>query len=527
MSRMTDLRPDGGRYQRSDSGGRERRPDSGGQPARPEGEGAPRWSLWRGRSVRTKVALATAVPVLVLLGATSAFLGRQFSEVYHQQARRSAAAQMLTLAVPVGRALSLQALDRLDGYLTQASAASARSLPLLSIGVLDAHGNLVAHSEPGMYAMDVRKGGAEASTPTLPDDRFREAATDLDHAHWRRHRDNTGRLVLDVSMPAASELRWGTMVARFDLTAVDQSRLEVLRVLLGIALLITFAMALILRAAMLRLVVEPVDELARSAHQITRGHLDTRAWVVRSDEIGRLAMDFNAMADELQSYTESLERKVEERSAEVQRKNTELEKVNAKLHDAVAELERIATTDALTGVFNRRRFGEVLDLEARRAKRRKIPFSLVMIDVDHFKHYNDTNGHQAGDRALQDLASTLGHELRATDVLARYGGEEFVALLLDTPKEGAVQVAETLRTAVVETDFECGATQPGGRVTGSFGVATFPDDAADAHTLIECADKALYLAKAAGRNRVIPWGPEVERAEEELAKASQHRGRGE
>lgn len=476
-------------------------------------------------SVRGKLALATALPVMLLLVGASAILGKQFSDLYHEQVRERCAAHVRMLAVPVGRALSVQALDRLDGYLTQATAASMDSLPLLAIGVLDSTGSLVAHSEPGAYRIADGAGKSLTTSLMLPFGEFSERAADIDFPHWWRHRNSAKQLVLDISMPATSGLRWGTLIARFDLSNVDRQRRLTLQVMVALALLLTLTIVMALRLSIARIVVEPIDELARSAHEITRGRLDTRAWVVGGDEIAGLARDFNTMADELQSYTESLERKVEERSAEVQRKNTELEAVNERLQTAFEELERIATTDPLTGAANRRRFQEALDFEFRRAERRKLPFSLIMTDVDNFKHYNDTNGHQAGDRALQDLTKTLAAELRATDLLARYGGEEFVGLLLDTPKEGAVQVAETLRKAILAHDFECGASQPGGRVTGSFGVATFPDDARDGEGLLLCADKALYLAKAAGRNKVIAWGPETARAEKNLAAASQHQTR--
>jgi|GEM_PF-438135 len=485
----------------------------------------------RGFSIRTKLAIATAIPVLVLLGGASVFLGKQFSDLYHGQARERAAAYLKTLAVPAARALAVHALDRIDAYLGEAGTTGNDAIALISVAALDGDGKLVAHSDTGAY---LHKGGKKTvgALPTLPDEAFRDRARKLKVPAWLRHRLDDGTLVLDVSMPAVSGLRWGTLVARYDLTGVEAQIRNVISVFVVMAILLTLTVAMALRLALTRLVVDPIDELARSAESITRGHLDTRAWVVAGDEIGGLAVDFNTMADELQTYTESLERKVEERSAEVRRKNNELEKVNEqltgandRLKDLNEELERIATTDGLTGVFNRRHFDEALELEFKRAERRKLPFSVVLADVDHFKNYNDTNGHQAGDRALQDLAHTFLMQLRETDVLARYGGEEFIGLLLDTPKEGAIRVAETLRAGVEKHDFEFGMNQPSGRVTASIGVASFPEDAQKLADLVECADKALYLAKAAGRNRVIAWGKDAAEAEAALAKVQKPDGR--
>tara|TARA_B100001094_G_C17463088_1_gene453763 strand:- start:67 stop:483 length:417 start_codon:yes stop_codon:yes gene_type:complete len=132
-----------------------------------------------------------------------------------------------------------------------------------------------------------------------------------------------------------------------------------------------------------------------------------------------------------------------------------------------------------------------------------------MIDVDHFKHYNDTNGHQPGDVALINISNILSKNVRDTDLLARYGGEEFVVLLLDTTKEAGLKVAENLRSAVENADFEFGATQPLGFVSVSLGVSSWPDDADAPDRVLECADKALYEAKGLGRNQVVGFSVDL------------------
>lgn len=168
-------------------------------------------------------------------------------------------------------------------------------------------------------------------------------------------------------------------------------------------------------------------------------------------------------------------------------------------------LRQLVYLDGLTGLDNRRRFDEISRLEWDRTLRRKAPLSLVLVDVDRFKHYNDTLGHQAGDECLKAVAQTMSMGARrAGDVLARYGGEEFVLLLPDTPLEGALAVGEQLRASIEalnlphpSSDFE--------HVTISVGVGC--RDGAPANTTLEdllnATDARLYEAKAQGRNRVV------------------------
>ncbi len=167
-------------------------------------------------------------------------------------------------------------------------------------------------------------------------------------------------------------------------------------------------------------------------------------------------------------------------------------------------LESMAHIDSLTNIPNRRRFNETLDVEWRRCLRAKLPLSLLMIDVDHFKAYNDRFGHGAGDVCLATIAGTLATELvRPADMVARYGGEEFAVILPETDIEGALQTAERLRTAVIVKDFSRAADGENRSATISIGCATIlPRDDYNPAGLIDAADKKLYQAKTAGRNRV-------------------------
>lgn len=170
---------------------------------------------------------------------------------------------------------------------------------------------------------------------------------------------------------------------------------------------------------------------------------------------------------------------------------------------AESELELLARTDGLTGLHNRRTLGEILDQEWRRARRTHSMFSLLFVDIDRFKAYNDTYGHQAGDDALAAVARCIGENIRRpADSAARYGGEEFVVVLPDTRPEGASLIAEKIRTAISDLSIEHAGSEYG-RVTASIGAASWvPEADADVTAVIKAADEALYNAKATGRNRV-------------------------
>lgn len=184
----------------------------------------------------------------------------------------------------------------------------------------------------------------------------------------------------------------------------------------------------------------------------------------------------------------------------------QLEHKIRELEEAQAQLREMAITDGLTGLYNYRYFKEQLSHEVDRAARHHECFSLIMLDIDHFKHYNDTHGHLAGDEVLKALARLLRDNVRKIDVAARYGGEEFALILVQTPKQASGVVARKLQALVEEFPFAHREEQPQGRLTISMGVATYPEDASSAEELIAVADRRLYRAKAQGRNRVIMRG---------------------
>ena len=170
--------------------------------------------------------------------------------------------------------------------------------------------------------------------------------------------------------------------------------------------------------------------------------------------------------------------------------------------------KELSRKDGLTELYNHRFFHQLLDTEVSRAERYNRVVSLLMIDIDDFKSFNDAHGHPAGDLALRRLALLLKQSSRNCDFVARYGGEEFAIIVPEVSADSARRMAERLLKVVDEAEFEGEETMPGGRLTISIGVATFPMQASSKSELVERADQALYRAKGLGKNRVMVYGEE-------------------
>jgi two-component system, cell cycle response regulator len=185
------------------------------------------------------------------------------------------------------------------------------------------------------------------------------------------------------------------------------------------------------------------------------------------------------------------------------------------VHELLARVERavevsvgfsrLTNLDALTEIFNRRYFNNRLESEYSRARRHRHSISLAMIDIDFFKHFNDTYGHQAGDFVLRSVAQFIKQALRVQDIVCRYGGEEFTAIMPVTSKPDAVMVMDRIRASIAQQPFIMEPDTPVFNVRISVGIAEFPADAVNENDLIRFSDQALYQAKNTGRDKVVAY----------------------
>lgn len=296
--------------------------------------------------------------------------------------------------------------------------------------------------------------------------------------------------VVIVPTPSSTVLSWSIAVRQPLETALQPARLLMYKLLiLGVVAAVLFGLVAYYLALYLS---RPIEQLARSARQVQNQQPGAQFPLQHPVlEIAQLGQSIDAMTQsllgkerELQEANASLEATVAQRTAALTQAN--------------AELLSLATHDSLTGVYNRRRFDEKLTEYTLLFRRTGRPFSLLLIDADHFKRINDSHGHAVGDDVLQQLAQLIQSSLRTTDFVARYGGEEFAVLLPEIAKPDTPEVvAEKIRVAVSEAHFPVI-----GQVTVSIGIG-LADPADNNHNaLIKRADQQLYQAKAAGRNQV-------------------------
>ena len=223
-----------------------------------------------------------------------------------------------------------------------------------------------------------------------------------------------------------------------------------------------------------RILIRPLHALQTGATQIAEGNLGHRISIGTADELHELAVDFNMMADSLL--------------------------------DKTSRLEKEAITDGLTGLFNHRHFYNRLEFEINRAIRAHSPLSVLILDVDNFKKYNDKYGHPKGDEVLRRCSAAIRESVRGIDIAARYGGEEFAVILAETDKKGAIVAAENIRRAIEAQKFSDGEGDVPHNVTVSIGVSSYPADTKEMNDLVKKADDALYTAKREGKNRVCAHG---------------------
>jgi diguanylate cyclase (GGDEF)-like protein len=398
------------------------------------------------------------------------------------------------IAAPSAIHLATREFESLDAMLEVYAKRSTGELAFRSIAVLDVEGIVVAHTDPRQYGRRL-------------DDPFVRQALKTRRTLSEEIATSHGRIVR-VSMPIVSGLRWGTIIAETAMTGLDDRVVQNKLVVLFSTALIAFSTAILIWSLLNKVVFLPLEGIVRVSKALGRGDYGARAEVPKNkDELALLGSTLNEMAEHIQTHAERLEAQVMERTKEIQEANGELAKVNRDLASAVEKLARLARTDGLTALNNHRTFQERLSAEVQRSERNNSPLTLLMIDVDHFKNYNDTHGHPAGDKVLVKVSKLMQETLRTTDMVARYGGEEFVIILVDTPLSFGAKVADKVRTAIRQTVFPgADRSQPSGRVTVSIGMAGWPMHGKKAEALIAAADKALYEAKRAGRDQVKLYG---------------------
>lgn len=252
---------------------------------------------------------------------------------------------------------------------------------------------------------------------------------------------------------------------RAQINVSEKRFLLIISVTVGIGLLIAVAGAVWLA----RSVLIPLREFEKGVAHFSNENLSYRLTLNNQDEIGRLALEFNNMAERLLEHRH--------------------------------KLEELSVRDGLTGLYNRRELEKRLHEEIHRARRYGRSLSVLMLDIDHFKNVNDHYGHQAGDEVLITVADLIQLNVRPVDIVCRYGGEELAVILPETDEEGARTAGERIRSTVADSI----TTTPQGdmvHVTVSIGLATFPGDGDTAASLVHAADQALYVAKQEGRNLV-------------------------
>ncbi|WP_136809645.1 diguanylate cyclase domain-containing protein [Desulfosediminicola flagellatus] len=251
-----------------------------------------------------------------------------------------------------------------------------------------------------------------------------------------------------------------------------------------------------------RVILKPLSGLEAVIQKVhDKSDYTVRADIYSKDEIGVLAHGFNLMLEKTENQTQQLDLFIEDLKSEIRKRSV----IEERLKLANDELNKLARLDPLTLIPNRRHFNEVFAGEWKRQQRNGEVLSVIMCDIDGFKNFNDMYGHQCGDACLQQVAKSLENNARLpVDCVARYGGEEFIVLLPETPVENALLVAERMRASIEDLAIPHRASFNSDVVTLSLGVAgRVPDDEFSPDDLIHMADKALYLAKEQGRNRVV------------------------
>jgi diguanylate cyclase (GGDEF)-like protein len=419
-------------------------------------------------NVATKTSLVTLGVVALAMAVFGAWLVQGVTSRAQEEWRAEARLLARTLAASFAVPLARGEHELVQRQIDQMAEMPGLFPDVVRVSVIDGAGRIVAHSDPTMFGEPF--GRPVPAGEELTEDLSVEPAQ------------------IVVRLPVAAAVRFGSLEVALavegPLLAARRARTQVVAALLATLVVLV----VVLNWSLGRLVVRPLRRVARAVSAFSPGQASLGVSLRGPPEIASLVEVFDAMAARLAANTVHLERMVDERTRA-------LTGANEQLAEANRQLRELSITDPLTGLANRRAFGDRLALEVERARRTGQPLALVLLDLDHFKRLNDTLGHLEGDAALVMAARALAEGRRVGDLVARFGGEEFALLLPGVALADAVVVAERVRRGVEEARLPAGCT-------ASLGVACLPEHASDGRGLISAADGALYEAKAAGRNCV-------------------------
>lgn len=435
---------------------------------------------WRDMSLGAKII--SLMSVLVLIGTltlTALSVQRERSN-FQRELEQQSELVMDVIVLSVKDPLYYQQLDELRFIANEVTANPDVTLLVF----YDAHGRVLIDAlNPGLtYAQKVDPLGQ----------RLVQLTSETGFRDWQDGQLLAGRQVrLGNSTIGAVALGLSTQ-------PLDQKILDITRQNLWLALA-AMLIGATFSVIMVRQITNPLRDLTHVALEMMNGNTAIRATALGHDEVGQVSEAFNKMAVSIQERETSLRNFAAELEITVAERT-------AKLRQQAAQLEKLAISDPLTRIFNRRHFFELAEVEMERAVRYRYPLSLLLFDADHFKSINDTYGHPFGDQILIGLVHLCEQNIRTVDIFARYGGEEFILLMPQTECDAALKIAERLR-AVVENSPQTfkGKTV---HLTISVGLACWqPGEKITLAELVQQADEALYLSKQSGRNRVTRFHP--------------------
>jgi phosphoserine phosphatase RsbU/P len=368
--------------------------------------------------------------------------------------------------------------------------------PGLTTMALDHRGAIQAHKDTEKIEYEsTTSTGSEAKTLGMLLKTEQERAKLLDAMNTARNNPNVASEFIGtldkkrhmIAVTWSPELKW-FVVAAADLNVMQFIDLSMFAPLLAAAFGLFALTVAGFASALNSLILTPITQLTQAATQIASGNLHSRLPEPRSDEVGKLTIAFSQMAEKVASHRSLLEKAVDERTSE--------------LLSANHALALISEKDELTGLGNRRMLLSRLkmqDTDGRKPPERG-ELTLALLDIDHFKHINDTYGHEAGDAVLVKLAQTIREQVRSTDIVGRWGGEEFLMILPGSAIEDSKQVMQRLLESIASMPIEYGPHIL--HIKASIGLARLkPSETV--HALIQRADQALYEAKDTGRNRLV------------------------